>query len=472
MTACIIQFVFVFVIPMLILGLPSHSFKAAFQQAYFVDKSEMIKIFFEQNTTNMGKPHYYYITAPRRFGKSVNIDMVHEFVAVDLDDFGDPRSPKDTAAYDIFSKLNIGRYPNIISEHLARYPVIHLDLMGIATPETHVANLVKDLNTILWYELQQYPQLKNLRDYPNKFGLGEHEMTFLKNLQDKKLNMLELESSLLNFVRVLYEVFHQPVVVLLHEYDETAFVSYITMKSYVLPIYRYLNEIVARALNLGKPYIKIAIINAVTTLPYGMDHHFREAVTHYAFLDDHPFTPFYGFTESEVNSLFDKYECNQTERQTVLDYYQGYKTAKNQTVIYNSMSIAFYFKDRPSKITEPYKLKNHFRTCDYADRLSLFTKDNLFRTTIETLINNGSMTTSIKKAHDNMGLRNLELLRDRRWVGTLSHHTAIFFTQCFEMGYFSHGSVDREFVIPNQELLESLQDNIEIYYRLYTSTTP
>ncbi|KAL6963293.1 hypothetical protein U1Q18_049114 [Sarracenia purpurea var. burkii] len=89
----------------------------------FVDKSHLLVSFF-----NHTSEPYNFITCPPQFGKTTMLNMIKSFAEIEIDDSGIPIPWKETRAYEIFSKLNIASYPEIVTSHLAQHPVILVNL--------------------------------------------------------------------------------------------------------------------------------------------------------------------------------------------------------------------------------------------------------------------------------------------------------------------------------------------------------
>ncbi|KAL6953779.1 hypothetical protein U1Q18_048959 [Sarracenia purpurea var. burkii] len=133
----------------------------------------MLRIFFDQNYTEIPSQPYYYISTPRHFAKSINIDMVHTFVQKKFDQEGNPVNPLDTEAYKIFSDLKIAKYESVVSKHLAQYIVLQFDFMAVAFLKGGVDEVVTDMNSLLSIELSIHSRLKT----PN----GQLKLTLMTN---------------------------------------------------------------------------------------------------------------------------------------------------------------------------------------------------------------------------------------------------------------------------------------------------
>lgn len=79
---------------------------------YYVDKTYLIK----ELLTNWAKVNVF--TRPRRFGTSLNMSMLKEFLSID-------------GNKEIFDKLEISKEVSFCEEYMGKFPVISVSLMGI-----------------------------------------------------------------------------------------------------------------------------------------------------------------------------------------------------------------------------------------------------------------------------------------------------------------------------------------------------
>lgn len=83
----------------------------------FVDKSLLIKDFLDDEGTQVA-----LVTRPRRFGKTLNLSMLHHFFAAEVQ--GEPTK-------DLFKGLKIMQQGEQYLQHQGKYPVIALSFKDI-----------------------------------------------------------------------------------------------------------------------------------------------------------------------------------------------------------------------------------------------------------------------------------------------------------------------------------------------------
>ncbi len=123
------------------------SFKNITKKEYFIDKTLLIKAVMETG-------EYILITARRRFGKSINLDMLRCFFS-------------GSCSRDIFAKLKIGTFSEIMSEH-RQYPVIFINFYWYSGAMNSYKDVVMAFHHIMHRTFKQYQCLTDsdkLEDY-------------------------------------------------------------------------------------------------------------------------------------------------------------------------------------------------------------------------------------------------------------------------------------------------------------------
>jgi len=128
-------------IPKILVG--SSSFKELVTQSdLFVDKSLLVKDVIEANAKAV------LITRPRRWGKSINMDMLKCFLEIEVDAHGNRIEAKDCLNRKLFiggeiglglnsgakkklEPLKIAKHENIIQDYQGQFPVIYINFKEI-----------------------------------------------------------------------------------------------------------------------------------------------------------------------------------------------------------------------------------------------------------------------------------------------------------------------------------------------------
>ncbi|MEO1219668.1 MAG: AAA family ATPase [Bacteroidota bacterium] len=168
----------------------------------FVDKTLLIK-----DILTDGDLKALLITRPRRWGKTLNMSMLYNFLHCEV------RKKEDTCELTavnphpgLFDNLNIGKeHPEIIASHQGKWPVMFLtfkDLVGGS-----ILDMEKE-SKVLFQEL--YDQHAYLSTWLNELEKTPSTLAKAKYFSDvieKKVDLAELENSLYFLSRLLYEYY-------------------------------------------------------------------------------------------------------------------------------------------------------------------------------------------------------------------------------------------------------------------------
>ncbi|MCD8105724.1 MAG: AAA family ATPase [Lachnospiraceae bacterium] len=161
------------------------------QGFYYVDKTGMIK----ELLSNWGKANLF--TRPRRFGKSININMsmLKYFFEIGTDK-------------SLFDGLAISRETKLCGEYMGQYPVISVTLKQVT------GATFEDAKNNIWDVISEEAiRYSALLKYEN---ITEWDKSRLLDIINRKRG---LDSSLKLLSRLLYEHYGKKVIILIDEYD-------------------------------------------------------------------------------------------------------------------------------------------------------------------------------------------------------------------------------------------------------------
>lgn len=443
----------------------SNNFALLTKSAYFIDKTEMIKVFF-----NPDKAIYHFITCPPGFGKSVNLQMLKLFANVVVDQNGTEISYTQTEAFEVFKdlkivKLNIGS--DFISRHMAQHPIIHLEL---ATNKsilkiTNEDGIVTYLNECLrscfkdfeW--LLQIPEEEFVHRNGSNSIIGSGEISFMKKLQHQNLNKSEAVGGLNSLCRIISSYFDKRVIVLVDQYDHmvNSFTIWNSNRT-VSRIYSAINTMLLLAFS-NRKLIQNWVIASTSSMPFRGSYLTFSNFNHHSFLNEHLFTPYFGFTEDEMKKLFTKFKCSMEEKIDIKEYYNGYVTRGTQTSLYNPNSITKYFEARNAAGRKHMSsaLKSYWHI-GYEKEFLLTILRNLpgFKTDLKKLITHDSISFKLTKNFFNKDLRVFHDLKITNKHFYIKHYN-LAMSFLFEHGYIVPTLKEiNEYKVPNNEITMKL----------------
>ena len=310
----------------------------------FVDKSMFIKEFLEASSGEV-----VLITRPRRWGKSLNMDMLKRFLSIEVDEQGAPIPQEESLNRKLFVggevKLDLGDTkllkPLKIShdpasmKYQGKFPVISLGLKDVTgSSYQKIEEKLKIQITTLY---DQYVYLQN------QTWLTKNQHNRLAKYLEGQIVATDLEGSLQFLSELLYKHFGKPVYILIDEYDAPINHAYREFgektkkgeknKEFekVLQLFR---SLLGTALK-SNPYLAQGFLTGILRIAKASLLSELNNLSEYTLLDE-TFVTSYGFLEQEVEELLDQAQIA-TNREEIRRWYNGYHFGGK--ILYNPFSI-------------------------------------------------------------------------------------------------------------------------------------
>lgn len=293
-------------------GIGIQSFeKLITENSFYIDKTDFIRQWWEN------RDDVTLITRPRRFGKTLNINMLERFLSVEYAGKGE-----------VFEGLSIWKdekYRDI----QGTWPVIALSFAGIK------ASSFSEAQKSLFYLIEK---LYNRYEFLLKEDcLNEKEKDFIKKISVNMDNYSAV-SSLSTLSEFLCRYYGKKVIILLDEYDTPL------QEAWVYGYWQEMVEFIRGLFNSTfktNPYLERAVMTGITRVSKESifsDLNHLTVVTSTSEM----YADCFGFTEEEVFAALDEYgirdKCAEVKR-----WYDGF-TFGNSRDIYNPWSILNYLK--------------------------------------------------------------------------------------------------------------------------------
>ena len=282
--------------------------------AYYVDKTLFIKEVLEEVATVL------LIPRPRRFGKTLNMDMLAEFT-------GNPESKS------LFDGLLISNYPDIMAKQ-GTYPTIFLSLKS--AKQTTYAETLAYLREVMSSTYEKFMFLKEV--------IPPHQQSIFDNILYKKSETAELRQSLRTLMQWLYEHFKKQVVIILDEYDAPIHSAW--QYDYYKDMVSFMQGYLGDAFK-DNPYLFRGVMTGILRVSRENIFSGLNNVRVYSMLNP-KYGEYFGFTEAEVDAICESFDL-MPERENVRRWYNGYQVGQVQ--VYNPWSIVNYATDR---VFRPY----------------------------------------------------------------------------------------------------------------------
>lgn len=277
---------------------------------YYVDKTLLIKEFLDK------KSLVSLFTRPRRFGKTLNMDMLRVFFEI---------SEEDTAKY--FEDKAIWRCGDEYRSHQGQYPVIFLTFKDVKF-DSWSATLDK-IGGLLQEEFGRHHELAD------STGLAEYEKAYYAKIINGEASEVELTSSLERLSQMLAKHYGKAPVIIIDEYDTPIQEGY--SKDFYDEIIGFMRNFFSGAFkdnkNLTYGFLTGILRIAQESIFSGLNNLTVDSV-----MDDE-YDCFFGFTGSEVREMLEYYGFSD-KAEEMTTWYDGYLFGSVE--IYNPWSVINY----------------------------------------------------------------------------------------------------------------------------------
>ncbi|WP_375332325.1 AAA family ATPase [Candidatus Tisiphia endosymbiont of Temnostethus pusillus] len=308
----------------------------------FVDKSLMIKELLEDNG------EVVLITRPRRWGKSLNMDMIRRFLEIEIDEQGNPLALEYQNNIKLFAggevdlgfdetkelqPLKISIHKNIIKRQ-GQFPVIFITFKSVEGSSYH------DIEQGVKSQLRKLFQ--SHRYLANSDKLASDERADFNHYLFEEVTLDNIKNSLAILSHLLYKHYKKKPWVLIDEYDtpiNSAYRRFGTNETEfqnVLDIFRgIMKSTFKRESGDQELPVERGVITGILRIAKAELFSSLNNVSEYSLLDDE-FSKFYGFTQAEVDELLTVVPI-ETNPEEIKNWYNGYTFGGE--VIYNPWSI-------------------------------------------------------------------------------------------------------------------------------------
>ena len=281
------------------------------KDCFYIDKTDFIKDWWESTDD------VTLITRPRRFGKTLNMDMLKCFF-----------SNQYEGRKELFEGLDIWKDEKY-RKLQGTYPAIFLSFADIKGNTFEMARQQICIKILDLYEENEYLLEGDI--------LGESEKAFYKSVSMDMSDAI-ISTSLNKLCVFMYKYYGKKVIIILDEYDTPMQEAYMN---------GYWDELVALTRSLfnstfkTNPYLERGIMTGITRVSKESifsDLNNLVVVT----TTSNQYNTAFGFTEEEVFTALEEQEISD-EKEKVKEWYDGF-TFGNKKDIYNPWSIINYLK--------------------------------------------------------------------------------------------------------------------------------
>lgn len=288
-------------------------FKLATTGYYYVDKTLMIRDFLDK------KPMVSLFTRPRRFGKTLNMDMLRVFFE---------KTNEDTSVY--FKDKQIWQCGDYYTKHQGQYPVIFLTF--------------KDVKSMTWEEtFQKIRRLISLEfirhnELETSSVLTAYEKEQYHLLAKDSGDEVDCQMGLQLLSLLLHKHYGRECIIIIDEYD-TPIQQGHTCNFYP-EIVNFMRNFFSGGLK-DNPHLAFGFLTGILRVAKESIFSGMNNLKTYSILDD-GYSPYFGFTEKEVKDML-RYYGKDDKYNELSEWYDGYRFGN--TEIFNPWSVINYISD-------------------------------------------------------------------------------------------------------------------------------
>ncbi len=288
-------------------------YRLASSEYYYVDKTMMIKDFIDE------RPMVSLFTRPRRFGKTLNMDMLRTFFE---------KSEEDTSVY--FRDKKIWTCGKKYRDYQGKYPVIFITFKDIkfnTWEETFEA--IKD---VFSKEAHRHSKLQM------SSKCDEYDKKIFAKLLSGEVNEVELSGALENLSRMLHKHYGIAPIIIIDEYDIPIQQGY--MKNYYDKVILFMRNLFSGGLKDNK-HLSYGFLTGILRVAKESIFSGLNNLTINSVLDN-KYSSYFGFTSEEIKEMAQYYGVAD-KYDEICEWYDGYRFGK--TEIFNPWSVINYFSN-------------------------------------------------------------------------------------------------------------------------------
>ena len=287
-------------------------FKIASSEYYYVDKTLLIKDFLDS------RPKVSLYTRPRRFGKTLNMDMLRVFFE---------KTDEDTSVY--FKDKKIWACGKAYRNHQGKYPVIYLTFKDVKVESWDKA--LSAIQGLLSAEFRRHEELWS-------GGVDEQDRAYAQKIIDGSASDVDLMFSLGNLSRMMDAFYGVAPIIIIDEYDTPIQNGFV--QGYYDQVVSFMRNLFSGAFKDNR-HLSYGFLTGILRVAKESIFSGLNNLKVHSILDDRH-SQYFGFTRDEVKEIL-HYYSKEDKMEEVCQWYNGYLFG--ETEIFNPWSVINYMDD-------------------------------------------------------------------------------------------------------------------------------
>ena len=291
-------------------------FKSATTNYYYVDKTLLIRDFLN------AIPMVSLFTRPRRFGKTLNMDMLRVFFE---------KTPEDTSIY--FKDKYIWQCGDYYTKHQGQYPVIFLSFKDVKCSSWQ--ETFQKISKLISLELIRHSELES------SSVLSSYEKEQYHRFASENINEVDCQMGLQLLSLLLHKHYDKECVIIIDEYDTPI------QQGHLCDFYNEIVDFMRNFFSGGlkdNPHLAFGFLTGILrvakeSILSGMNNLKTNSIL------DNNYSSYFGFTNEEVRDMLAYYDYDYEDKyQEICEWYDGYRFGNSE--IFNPWSVINYISDQ------------------------------------------------------------------------------------------------------------------------------
>lgn len=280
---------------------------------YYVDKTGLIKTLLQGEMDQVT-----LITRPRRFGKTMAMNMVASFLDIRKD------------SKELFDGLEISKEKEICKNWMNQYPTLFLSLKDVdGTTFENAFNMLKFVISSLCSQNSYLETGENIR---------ENEKDIFSRLRSQTASITDIKGSIVTIMNMMQSYYEKPVILLIDEYDVP--IAKASNNGYYKEMLEVIKGMLSTALK-DNSSLKFAVITgclkiAKESIFTGTNNFVSDTIS------STRYNEYYGFTQQDVDKLLEYAEIEE-KADLIKEWYDGYNFGEFE--VYCPWDVMNYLRD-------------------------------------------------------------------------------------------------------------------------------
>ena len=288
-------------------------YRKASDEYYYVDKTLLIRDFIDE------RPLVSLFTRPRRFGKTLNMDMLRVFFE---------RSEEDTSIY--FRDKKIWACGKEYQKYQGKYPVIFVTFKDVKCEDWE--NAYDLIYKILRNEVERHSELLT------SDKISSYEKQYIINILKGEANENDVALVFLNLSRMLHVHYEIAPIIIIDEYDTPIQQGHI--RGYYDKVIDFMRTLFSGGFK-DNPHLSFGFFTGILRVAKESIFSGLNNIKVNSILDNR-YSEYFGFTSDEVQEMAEYYDAPEKYNE-LCEWYDGYRFGK--TEIFNPWSVIGYFNN-------------------------------------------------------------------------------------------------------------------------------